>query len=240
MAGHSKWANIKRRKGAQDAKKAKIFAKLAREIVVAVQQGGAETEKNARLRLAIQHAKACNFPKENIVRVIQKTCKESSKKQYKKVLYGGRAHGVGVLVETITDNINRTVADVRSMFNKYGGVLDKKESIGHLFDYQGVFIMPKEATHEWETHTYKLIDIGMTEITHEEDHVLLTCLPVHFKALQQYIEAQQLPLVEAGLKYVPHTMANINVTKAKQVTRMLDALISCEDVQEVYHNMEHL
>mgnify|MGYP006283650745 FL=1 len=157
MAGHSKWANIKRRKEAQDAKKAKIFSRYVKEISVAVKEGGTDPESNSRLRMALQNAKGVNMPKENIERAIKKASSDGN--QLENVHFEGYAQdGVAVFVECLTDNRNRTVSSIRAIFNKYGGSLGKNGSISYLFDQKGIFTIPRKEDMDLEELELELID----------------------------------------------------------------------------------
>ncbi len=236
MAGHSKWANIKRKKEVKDAKKAKIFGKASREILVAIQQGDPHPQTNPRLRLAIQNAKAVSMPKENIWRLINKAKDKTT--HYMKVAYEGYApYGIGVLVETMTDNMNRTVAYLRNVFNKNGGSLDKKGAIRHLFSYKGVFIVPKNHLPHPEETALELIEAGMDDMLEVGDEFYITCLPHQFGGVQQAIEAKQIALLEAGLKYLPLVTTTLEQAAASRVQKLIDELENLDDVQHVYHNL---
>ena len=164
MAGHSKWANIKRRKGAQDAKRGKAFTKLIKELTVAAKNGGADPEANPRLRLAIQNAKGANMPKDNIERAINKGAGSDSEDYIDTTYEGYGSHGVAVFVETTTDNLNRTVSAVRAAFSKYGGSLGTNGSLEFIFDRKGVFTFPEPQGNDLDELTLELIDGGADEI----------------------------------------------------------------------------
>lgn len=175
MAGHSKWANIKHRKSANDAKKGKLFGKLVKEIAMAAKQGGAMPESNPRLRLAIQNAKSANLPKDNIERAI-KTGNNRNAATYTEVTYEGHAaHGVAVIVECMTDNLNRTVADVRAIFTKYGSGLGKSNALAFLFDRKGVFTIRQTAATDEEALTLAMIEAGAEAIEPEAGYSHITC-----------------------------------------------------------------
>lgn len=237
MAGHSKWANIKRRKGAVDAKRGRLFGKLVKEIIAAAKQGGASPDGNPRLRLAIQNAKGANVPKDNIERAIAKGHK-SDTAEYTEVTYEGYAPcGVAVIVECVTDNLNRTVAAVRAAFNKYGGSLGKSGSLAFLFDRKGVFVIPQEEVSDQETLDLAMIEAEAEAITPEDDCLYITCPLEAFGSVQKALEELQLVPESATLQYIPHTPVSLQGEEAiSKVMKLIEALEENEDVQTVYHN----
>jgi YebC/PmpR family DNA-binding regulatory protein len=238
MAGHSKWANIKHRKGANDARKSKLFAKLVKEISMAAKQGGAMPESNPRLRLAIQNAKRENLPKDNIERAIKRgNGKEIT--AYTEVTYEGyAAHGIAVIVECMTDNLNRTVAAVRAIFAKYCGRLDKSGSLTFLFDRRGVFTLKKEAliTSE-EVLTLAMIEAGAADIESAADYLCITCPLETFGQVQQKLEILKIAIDGAALQHVPKTSVALNKHAEAEVMKLIDALEDHNDVQRVFQNM---
>jgi len=238
MAGHSKWANIKHRKRANDARKSKLFARLVKEIALAAKQGGAIPESNPRLRLAIQNAKSANLPKDNIERAIKKGNSRDAA-TYTEVTYEGyAAHGVAVLVECMTDNLNRTVAAVRAIFSKYGGSLGKSGSLAFLFDRKGVFTLKKESVrkHE-EALTLAMIEAGAEAIEPEGDYFYIICPLEAFGQVQQGLDTLQIAIDTAALQYVPHTSVTLNKHAEAEVMQLIDALEDHDDVQRVFQNM---
>lgn len=241
MAGHSKWANIKRRKAAQDGKKMKIFAKVTREIIVAAQQGGGNPSENPRLRVALQNAKSVNLPKENMQRAIKKGSGQEAGTHYQKVTYEGYApYGVAVFVETMTDNIHRTVAEVRAVFKKNKGNLDKKGAIQHLFSYKGVFILPHPNTPAWQEQMLELIGIGVEDIEETADETRLICPPDSFTKIQQALEKAQITYDEAGIHYIPHALVSLSPAQTDAVNTLVEGLEALDDVQQVFHNLATL
>src|SRR6056297_1717011 len=188
MAGHSKWNNIKRRKGAQDAKKAKIFSKISKEISVAVKEGGPDPESNTRLRMALQNAKGVNMPKDNVERAIKKASSDDSKLE-PITLEGYSPGGVAIFVECLTDNNNRTVSSIRAIFNKYGGNLGKNGSIAFLFDQKGVFTIPKKDDMDLETLELELIDAGAEDIEVEDEILTVYTAKEDFGNVQKMVDA---------------------------------------------------
>ncbi|MCU0317727.1 MAG: YebC/PmpR family DNA-binding transcriptional regulator [Amoebophilaceae bacterium] len=237
MSGHSKWANIKHRKGVNDAKKSKLFAKLVKELAIAAKQGSATPENNPRLRIAIQNARSANLPKDRIERAIKKgSSKESA--AYTEVTYEGYAmYGVAVMVACMTDNLNRTVAAVRAIFNKYGGCLGRSGSLAFLFDKKGTFTLKRESVTDEETMTLAMIEAGAEAVEPEEDYFHITCPLGNFGQVQQGLEALRIAIDSASLQYVPNTSITLNESDAAKVMKLIDALEDHDDVQRAFHNM---
>jgi YebC/PmpR family DNA-binding regulatory protein len=238
MAGHSKWANIKHRKSANDARKGKLFARLVKEISMASKQGGIMPESNPRLRLAIQNAKSANLPKDNIERAIKRGNGQDIT-AYAEITYEGyAAHGVAVIVECMTDNLNRAVAAVRAIFAKHRGRLGKSGSLAFLFDRRGVFTLKKEAlvTNE-EALTLAMIEAGAADIESAADCLRITCPLETFGQVQQKLEALEIAIESAALQYIPNTSVALNKHAAAEVIKLIDALEDHEDVQRVFQNM---
>ena len=239
MAGHSKWANIKRRKESQDAKKTKIYSKLLREITAAVKIGGSEDiNANARLRLAIQNAKAANLPKDNITRAIKKASGQQGE-SYIEVAYEGYGPGgVAILIQGLTNNLNRTVANVRALLNKHGGSLGKQGAIQHLFDHKGYFVIERNSLQVGvDDASLGWIEAGAEEIIEEGDTLTLITSFHDFGTLQKKLEEQQIPVFKAYLDYIPHTLATIDEEDKERANKLLQALEEDDDVQNVYHNL---
>ena len=174
MAGHSKWSTIKRKKGALDAKRGKIFTKIIKEITIAAKEGGADPMANPRLRLAIANAKGANMPKENIERAIKKGSGADATEYIETTYEGYGPHGVAVFVECSTDNLNRTVSDVRAAFNKHGGALGTNGSLEFIFDRKGVFIIEKPEGIDEDDFTLEVIDAGAEDVEFEDDYIHIT------------------------------------------------------------------
>lgn len=237
MAGHSKWANIKHRKNANDLKKAQYFTKLIKEIIAAVKQGGSIPDTNPRLRLAIQNAKEANMPKDNIDRAISKGSRAEDT-GYTTVTYEGNAsHGVAAIVACMTDNLNRTVASVRATFSKYGGSLGRNGSVAFLFDRKGVFTIKSEAIEDEEALTMMLIDAGAEAREAEEGYLHITCSLENFGSLQKQLEGLAIEPIVASLQYIPHTQVELEDQTFIKVMALIEALEGNDDVQKVYHNI---
>lgn len=237
MAGHSKWANIKHRKGAQDAKRGKIFTKLIKEITVAAREGGPDPETNPRLRLAIQNAKGQNMPKDNIERAVNKGSGETV--DYTESTYEGYGpYGVAVFVETATDNQNRTVSNVRALFSKYGGSLSVNGSVDYLFERKGIFLIDIEEGADLDELTLELIDGGAEEVEYHENMAHVTCAMEDFGNMQRKMEDLNLNVESAELQRIPTTTVSLEDEEFNKVMGLIEALEDDDDVQKVYHNLE--
>ncbi len=238
MAGHSKWANIKHRKGAQDAKRGKIFTKLIKEITVAAREGGPDPETNPRLRLAVQNAKGQNMPKDNIERAINKGSGKDAV-DYEELTYEGYGpNGVAVFVECATDNLNRTVSNVRSLFSKYGGSLGVNGSVEYLFDRKGTFLIKQEENMDEDEITLELIDGGAEEVEFEEGYISVTSAMEDFGAMQSKLDELGLESETAELQRIPTTTVSLDDDAFGKVMKLIEALEDDDDVQKVYHNLE--
>lgn len=238
MAGHSKWANIKRRKGAQDAKRGKMFTKLIKELTVAAKTGGADPEANARLRLAIQNAKGANMPKDNIERAISKGTGADSEDYIETTYEGYGSHGVAVFVEATTDNLNRTVSAVRAAFSKYGGSLGTNGSLEFIFDRKGVFSFAQSALVDPDELTLELIDAGAEEVENEDGYFHVTCSIEDFGSLQRSLESLNIETENAELQRIPNTTVALNDEDLAKVYKLIEILEDDDDVQKVYHNID--
>ncbi len=239
MSGHSKWSTIKRKKGALDAKRSKIFTKIIKEISVAVREGGPDPSGNPRLRLGIQSAKAANMPKENIERAIKKGAGTDGA-HYTEITYEGYAsHGVAVYVECLTDNLNRTVASVRSAFSKHGGALGTNGSLEFLFERKGVFTLKAAGPPDEEEFTLAMIDAGAEDVSFEEaGYITVYCAVVDFGAMQKKIEGLPWEVESAELQRIPKTTVSLELEALRKVMKLIDTLEDDDDVQKVYHNLE--
>ena len=241
MAGHSKWANIKRRKGAQDAKRAKQFTRILKEISIAVKEGGnADPDANPRLRLAIANAKGVNMPKDNINRAIKKASDKDSE-NYSEVTYEGYGPaGIALFVETTTDNINRTVSNVRAIFTKYGGSLGTNGSLEFIFDRKGVFTIPLEkiADRDLDEFEMDLIDGGAEEVEREEDFVTVYTSFEDFGNMQKKLEELEIEAENQELQRIPNSTQAVSLEDGQKILNIIDKFEEDDDVNTVYHNME--
>lgn len=239
MSGHSKWANIKHRKGRADAMKAKITTKIGREITVAVKLGGADPAGNMRLKLILQKAKENNVPKDNIQRAIQRGCGAADGANYEELTYEGYGPGgVAVMVEVLTDNRNRTAADVRHLFAKYGGNLGETGCVGWMFKKQGVFLVANDAKFSEDEMMLLALEAGADDVKYEDGEYEIVCQPEAFADLQTTLEENKLEISMARIAMLPDTNVALGEEEGQKLMRMLDALEEHDDVQEVYSNFE--
>lgn len=237
MAGHSKWANIKHRKGAQDKKRGKIFTRIIREIHIAAKEGGGDPDSNPALRLAISNAKGANMPKDTIERAIKKATGADAE-TYEEPTYEGYApHGIAVFVECTTDNLNRTVASVRSIFTKRGGTLGTNGSLGFLFDRKGIFMIPQNG-HDEDTFTLEMIDGGAEEVEFLDGTILVTTAFEDFGNMMKKLEELEVEPESADLQRIPHEAISLPIPEAKQALHLIEALEEDDDVSKVFHNLE--
>ncbi len=239
MAGHSKWANIKRRKGAVDAKRGKIFTRLIKEITVAARIGGGDPDGNPRLRSAIASAKAENMPKDNIARAIKKGTGELEGEVYEEILYEGYGPaGVAVLVECLTDNRNRTVADVRHFFAKSNGNLGESGCVAWMFDKKGLVIVDKDTISEEELMELA-IEAGAEDVVEEENEFHVTTVPEDFDEVRESLEKGGVKIVEASVSMIPKNTVEVTEEKpAKSILKLLENLEDHDDVQHVHANFD--
>jgi len=237
MSGHSKWANIKRRKGAQDVKRGKIFGKLIREIAVAAREGDPDPDMNPRLRLAVDKAKANSMPKDNIERAIAKAAGESGGESYEEITYEGYGPGgVAILVQCLTDNRNRTAAEVRHAFSKGGGNMGQSGSVAYLFQRKGTFGLPKEDLDE-ETVMMAALEGGGEDISEDEDEWQVTCAFEDYDSCKKALEELGVE-VRAEVTQIPDTEVPITGDDARKLVKLLDRIEDLDDVQETWTNAD--
>lgn len=236
MAGHSKWANIKHRKGAQDAKRAKLFTKLIKEVAVATKEGGADPDANPRLRMAIKNARKASVPKDKIDAAINKGSGADGASYEEMSFEGYGPNGIAVFVECLSDNNNRTVASVRAAFSKYGGSLGKNGSVDYMFERKGIFVFPSEALDE-ELITLELLDAGLEDIEKADDQFIATCAFEDYGSLNGKLEEMNID-AESSLERIPTNTLSLELDRAKAVLKLVDVLEDNDDVQSVFHNME--
>ncbi len=237
MSGHNKWSTIKRKKGALDAKRSKIFSRIIKEITVAVKEGGPDPDGNPRLRLAIANAKGASMPKDNITRAINKGADKDSA-NYQETSYEGYApNGIAIFVECTTDNLQRTLSNVRSYFNKFGGSLGTNGSLAFLFDRKGIFTIPKNNLN-LDEHELDLIDAGAEDIQIEEDMITVTTEMEDFGQMLKKLEELKIDVENAELQRIPKNSVKVDKETARKVMRLIDHFEDDDDVTNVFHNME--
>tara|TARA_B100001250_G_scaffold83717_1_gene69094 strand:- start:3014 stop:3766 length:753 start_codon:yes stop_codon:yes gene_type:complete len=238
MAGHSKWANIKHRKGAQDAKRGKVFTKIIKEISVAVKEGGDDPDSNPRLRTAIQNAKGVNMPRENVERAIKKASGSDAQAYIELTYEGYGPYGVAIFIECTTDNINRTVADIRAIFNRYDGDLGKNGSLEFLFERKGVFIIEKNLIGmDLEELEMELIDFGLEEFEIHDDICNILCDFDKFGAMQEKLSSISIDVKSAEIERVPNELKDIDLDKGLKILNIIEKFEENDDVQKVFHNL---
>jgi YebC/PmpR family DNA-binding regulatory protein len=239
LSGHSKWHNIRLRKGKQDAERGKVFTKLAREIIVAARDGGGNPDSNLRLKLAVQKARESSMPADNIKRAIQRGTGEVEGIIYDEVTYEGYAPGgVAVMISTFTDNRNRTVAEIRNVFTKCGGSLGETGCVGWMFEQKGVVTIPAKGTDE-ETVMMATLDAGADDIQTEDDIIEVTTKPEDLQAVREALTSAGIAFTEAEISMIPSNSVRVDSTKvAGQILRLMDLLEDLDDVQNVYANFD--
>lgn len=238
MSGHSKWANIKHRKAAQDAKKGKIFTKLIREITVAARVGGDDLNSNPRLRTAVLKARENNMPMDNIERAIKKGTGAIEGSTYEEVRYEGYGPGgVAIMVECMTDNKNRTTPEIRTIFSKNGGNLGETGCVSFLFDRKGVINIDASATTEDKVMEI-LLDYDVEDIKTEDNTIVVYTTPEKFNDILEIIRSNNLPTINSEITYVPQTTVQLEGQKASQCLRLIEALEDHDDVQSVHANFD--
>lgn len=240
MSGHSKWANIKNKKGKTDAQRGKVFTKIGREIQIAVKMGGPDPASNSKLKDVIAKAKAANMPNDNIQRSIKKASGEGSNEVIEEITYEGYGpSGVAVIVEAVTDNRNRTAAEVRHIFDKNGGNLGSTGCVSFLFDKKGIIVIEKDDKIDEDTLMMDALDCGADDFTVADEAYEIVTDPTTFSAVRDALEEKGYSFAEAEVSMVPQTYAKLdNEEQTAQFEKLLDMLDDNDDVMEVYHNWE--
>lgn len=238
MAGHSKWHNIRIRKGKQDAIRGKMFTRLAREIIIAAKAGGGSPEANPRLRLAIEKAREQSMPVDNIKRAIQRGTGEVEGAQYEEVTYEGYGPGgVAIMMECTTDNRNRTVSELRHLLSKHGGNMGEAGSVAWQFKRQGVIMVPADSTSE-EALIELALDAGAEDVAAVDEHYIVKTAPEDFITVCEYLKEKSVPVAESELQMVPINTVRVEGDTAVKLLRLLDILEEHEDVQNTYANFD--
>ena len=239
MSGHSKWSTIKRKKGATDAKRGKIFTRLIKEITVAARQGGGDPDGNPRLRSAIASAKSENMPKDNIARAVKKGTGEIAGEVYDEIMYEGYGPGgVAILVECLTDNRNRTVADVRHYFAKSNGNLGESGCVAYMFDKKGLILVDKEKISEEELMDLAL-ESGAEDVVEEESEFQILTAPEEFDDVRGALEEGGLSFLDASVSMIPQNTVEVVEEKiARSLMKLMESLEDHDDVQNIYANFD--
>ena len=239
MSGHSKWANIKRKKGANDAIRGKITTKIGREITIAVRMGGADPTGNMRLKLALSKAKANNIPKDNINRAIQKGLGATEGSNYEEITYEGYGPGgSAIMLDILTDNRNRTAADVRHLFSRFGGNLGETGCVGWMFKQKAVFVVEKETFGDEDALRDIVLEAGAEDMRSEDDVFEITAEPADFDAIEAALGEKGIETASAEITMVPDNTVKVEGKDAEKLQNLVDALEENDDVQNVYGNYE--
>ncbi len=238
MSGHSKWSTIKHKKGATDAKRGKLFTKLIKEITVAARMGGGDADSNPRLRHALATARSQNMPKDTSERAVKKGTGELEGVNYEEILYEGYGPaGVAILVETMTDNRNRTIAEVRNIFGKAGGNVGTDGCVAWMFDKKGLISVSKDDSDE-ETLMDIALEAGAEDFKEESDSFEVIIEPADFDTVKDAIDAADIKTIMAEITMIPQNMTKVDGKDAEKMIRFMEALDDCDDVQKFYTNAD--
>ena len=239
MSGHSKFANIAHKKAANDAAKGKIFTRIGKEIMVAVKEGGPDVNNNSKLRTVVAKAKANNIPKDNIQRAIHKGAGALEGQSFEEITYEGYGPaGVAMMVSCLTDNRNRTAADVRHVFSKHGGNLGASGCVSYMFKQKGIFAVSAETGVSEDDLMMIALDAGAEDIKSSEDGFEIITDPAAYDDVEKALADNNIEVAMSEITMVPDTMAELSGEDAEKVQKMLDALDDCDDVQDVYTNAD--
>ncbi|WP_160671289.1 YebC/PmpR family DNA-binding transcriptional regulator [Clostridium sp. C8-1-8] len=239
MSGHSKWHNIQAKKGKVDAKRGKVFTKIGKELAMAIKNGGANPESNSKLRDVVAKAKAANMPNDNIQRAIKKAAGEADTVTYEEIVYEGYGPaGIAVIVETLTDNKNRTAGNVRHAFTKQGGNMGSTGCVSFMFQKKGEIVIEKSDSLDEDELMMLALDAGAEDFSAEDEVYVVTTSPEEFGTVREALESNGLEFLEADIKGIPDTYTAIDQETAVKFQKMLDQLEEDDDVQNVYHNAE--
>jgi len=240
MAGHSKWANIKHRKAAQDKKRAKVWTRIIKEITIAARDNGPDLDSNPALRLAVQNAKGANLAKDTIERAIKKGSGAEAANLQTYTYEGYAPHGIAIFVEATTDNLNRTVAAVRSIFTKNGGTLGTNGSLSFIFDTKGVFTIDNTALEgkNEDSLELELIDGGAEDVEKDDEITVIYTSFEDYGAMQSKLAELQIEAQSTEIQQIPKTTTTLSINDAQEVLKIIDKFEDDDDVQCVYHNLE--
>ncbi len=238
MSGHSKWATIKRKKAVTDAKRGKAFTQIIKEITIAARMGGGDPKGNPRLRLAIDKAKGANMPADNIKRAIQKGTGELPGVTYEDVAYEGYGPGgVAIIIESVTDNKNRTVSEIRHLLERHSGKFGASNSVAWMFHRKGIIRVPK-APYTEDALMDIALDAGAEDMKTEDEYYEIVTTPESFETIRQALDAKKVTIEEAEVQMVPENTVRVDGKEAEQVLKLMEALEEHEDVQHVYANFD--
>lgn len=238
MSGHSKWANIKHKKGREDAKRGKVFTKLIKEITVAARMGGGDPGANPRLRSAMLASRAENMPKDTLERAVKRGTGELEGVNYEEIVYEGYGPGgAAIIVESLTDNKNRAIAEIRHIFTKCGGNIGANGCVSWMFDKKGIIVVSKDAVEE-EALMETAIEAGAEDVKDEDDNFEVLTAVEDFHDVKEAIDAASIPTIMAEITKIPQTMCDLQGKEAERMVKMMDLLDDCDDVQDVHTNAD--
>ncbi|MCS7201891.1 MAG: YebC/PmpR family DNA-binding transcriptional regulator [Dictyoglomus sp.] len=239
MSGHSKWANIKHRKAAADAKKGKLFSNLSKEIIIAVKQGGGNPETNPRLRAAIERAKEANMPKENIERAIKRGTGEIPGATYEEVVYEGYGPGgVAIMVEVVTDNKNRTASEIRRIFTKHGGNLGEAGCVSWIFEEKGSIFIDKDSVKDEDQLLSDALEAGAEDVKIDPDSIEIVTSPQDFSSVKNILIEKGYKINSAEITKIPKNVVPVQDEDAEKVLKLMEELEDHDDVQKTYANFD--
>ncbi len=238
MSGHNKWSTIKRKKGALDAKRSKIFSRIIKEITVGVRESGPDPDGNPRLRLALANAKGSNMPKETILRAISKASDKDAAALTETTYEGYGANGIAIFIEATTDNVQRTVANIRSIFNKYNGSLGTNGSLSFIFDRKGIFTIPATNVKNLDEFELEVIDAGAEDLSEDEGFFTITTAMEDFGNMMKKLEELKIEPESAELQRIPKTTTKLEKDPALKILKLVDLFEDDDDVTNVFHNLE--
>ncbi|MFA5012585.1 MAG: YebC/PmpR family DNA-binding transcriptional regulator [Ignavibacteria bacterium] len=238
MSGHSKWATIKRKKAATDSARGRVFTKIIKEITIAARDGGGDPAGNPRLRLAIQSAKSNNMPQDNITRAIKKGTGELEGVRYEEINYEAYApHGIAVIIQSVTDNRNRTVAELRHLISKHNGNLGESGSVAWMFERKGV-VMIEKSTHTEDDVMEIILDVGADDLKTEEETFEVISSIENLEPVRKALEEKGYKIESAGMQYVPKDLVSLDESKSADVIKFLEILEEHDDVQNLFTNAD--
>ncbi len=238
MSGHSKWANIKNKKEKTDSQRGKVFTKIGREIAIAVKEGGADPANNSKLRDIISKAKAANMPNDNITRSIKKAAGEGGNVNYEEGTYEGYGPGgMALIVQVVTDNRNRTAAEIRHLFDKYGNGMGNSGCVSWMFDKKGLIVIERTSDIDEDELMMQALDVGAEDFVPQDDCFEIYTAPSDYYAVREALEARGFSFLSAELSMIPSNTVNVTDQETvDKITRLLDMFEDNDDVQEVFHN----
>ncbi|MBP3763175.1 MAG: YebC/PmpR family DNA-binding transcriptional regulator [Bacteroidales bacterium] len=238
MSGHNKWSKIKRAKGAADAKRSKQWSNILKQVSIAVREGGPDPDSNPRLRLLVQNARGVNMPKDTLQRTITKANDKDAAQMQELTFECHVGHGIALFIEALSDNNNRTVANVKSIMNKYGGTLETNGSLSFLFDRKGVFVVPRKADMNIEELEMELIDGGLEEMEADDEYLTLYTAYEDFGNMVKMLEEKGIEVESAELQRIPNATRQLDAEAIRKVMKIINLLEEDDDITNVYHDME--